>query len=156
MATHAVGRHTPPGVSHRTARPAACACLPCRGYVRSPAFLAIPAAPVAHAANLLSRPWDLLLAALFLIAAVCFRQRLKNAIDKKGDASLLDHSLFIVVALNVVCHAAAAFSRQLFDGPFFLAELSKTSSYILMLSGALLAHARPFRPMRSMAVTHPL
>jgi len=29
-------------------------------YMTSAAFLAAPAAPVAHAANLLSRPWDLL------------------------------------------------------------------------------------------------
>jgi len=55
-----------------------------------------------------------------------------------------------------VCHAAAAFSRQLFDGPFFLAELSKTSSYIVMLSGALLEQARLFEQVRSMAVTDPL
>src|SRR5260370_25125259 len=107
-------------------------------------FFAGPAAAVADAANLLSRPWDLLPAVLFLIAAVCFRQRLKNDGDKKGAANLLDHSLFIVASLNVVCHAAAAFSRQLFDGPFFLAELINTFSYVVMLSGALLEHARRF------------
>src|SRR5258707_10710222 len=54
----------------------------------SAAFLAAPAAPVAHAANLLSRPWDLLLAALFLIAAVCFRQRLKNARSEEHTSEL--------------------------------------------------------------------
>jgi len=125
-------------------------------YLTSAAFLAAPAAPVAHAANWISRPWDLLPAALFLIAAVCFRQRLKNATDKRVAASLLDHSLFLVASLNVVCHAAAAFSRQLFDGPFFLAELSKTLSYVVMLSGALLDQARLFEQVRSMAVTDPL
>ncbi len=125
-------------------------------YLTSAAFLAAPAAPAAHAANLLSRPWDLLPAALFLIAAVCFRQRLKNDTGKKGAASLFDHSLFIVASLNVVCHASAAFSRQLFDGPFFLAELSKTLSYVVMLSGALLDQARLFEQVRSMAVTDPL
>jgi diguanylate cyclase (GGDEF)-like protein len=125
-------------------------------YLTSAAFLAAPAAPVAHAANWLSRPWDLLPATLFLAAAVCFRQRLKNARDKRVSASLLDHSLFLVASLNVVCHAAAAFSRQLFDGPFFLAELSKTLSYVVMLSGALLDQARLFEQVRSMAVTDPL
>ncbi len=125
-------------------------------YMTSAAFLAAPAAPVAHAANWLSRPWDLLPAGLFLIAAVCFRQRLKNGRVKKGTASLFDHSLFIVASLNVVCHASAAFSRQLFDGPFFLAEISKTFSYVVMLSGALLDHARLFEQVRSMAVTDPL
>jgi diguanylate cyclase (GGDEF)-like protein len=125
-------------------------------YLTSAAFLAAPAAPVAHAANWLSRPWDLLPAALFLAAAVCFRQRLKSARDKRAAATLLDHSLFIVASLNVVCHASAAFSRQLFDGPFFLAELSKTCSYVVMLSGALLDQARLFEQVRSMAVTDPL
>jgi diguanylate cyclase (GGDEF)-like protein len=125
-------------------------------YMTSAAFLAAPAAPVAHAANLVSRPWDLLLAGLFLIAAVCFRQRLKNSRDKKGGAGLFDHSLLIVASLNVICHVSAAFSRQLFDGPFFLAELSKTFSYVVILSGALLDQARLFEQVRSMAVTDPL
>src|SRR6266446_4520156 len=156
LAAIAVERYMPTARQPSKETAAALLVVALAAYMTSAAFLAAPAAPVAHAANLLSRPWDLLLAALFLIAAVCFRQRLKNAIDKKGDASLLDHSLFIVVALNVVCHAAAAFSRQLFDGPFFLAELSKTSSYIVMLSGALLEQARLFEQVRSMAVTDPL
>jgi len=125
-------------------------------YLTSAAFLAAPAAPVAHSARLLSRPWDLLPAVLFLLAAVCFRQRLNNDQAKKSDASLFDHSLFIVASLNVICHVAAAFSRQLFDGPFFLAELSKTSSYIVILSGALLDQARLFEQVRSMAVSDSL
>ncbi len=125
-------------------------------YMTSAAFLAAPAAPIAHAVNLLSRPWDLLPAALFLFAAVCFRQHIKNDCDRKSAASLFDRSLFVVASLNVICHASAAFSRQLFDGPFFLAELSKTFSYVVMLSGALLDQARLFEQVRSMAVTDPL
>jgi hypothetical protein len=97
-------------------------------YLTSAAFLAAPAAPVANAANLLSRPWDLLPAALFLVATACFRLRLKNDTDKKNSGSILDYSLFLVALLNVICHVSAAFSRQLFDGPFFLAELTKTFS----------------------------
>lgn len=125
-------------------------------YLTSAAFLAAPAAPVAHAANLLSRPWDLLPAALFLFAAVCFRLRLRNGTDKKNSGSIFDYSLFIVALLNVICHLSAAFSRQLFDGPFFLAELSKIFSYVVMLSGALLDQARLFEQVRSMAVSDPL
>lgn len=126
------------------------------GYLTSAAFLAAPAAPVAHAADLLSRPWDLLPAALFLIAAESFRRRLKKVERKKSAASVLECSLFLGASLNVICHIAAAFSRQLFDGPFFLAELSKTFSYVVMLSGALLDQARLFEQVRSMAVTDPL
>jgi len=125
-------------------------------YLTSAAFFAAPAAPIAHVARILSRPWDLLPAALFMVAAVCFRLRLKEDREKKSEATLFDYSLFIVASLNVICHVAAAFSRQLFDGPFFLAELSKTSSYVVVLSGALLEHARLFEQVRSMAVSDPL
>jgi TRAP-type C4-dicarboxylate transport system permease small subunit len=89
-------------------------------YLTSAAFLAAPATPVAHSSHIFSRPWELLPASLFLIAAIYFRQRLSSN-NNKGAASLYDYSLFGVAALNVVCHLAAMFSRQLFDGPFFLA-----------------------------------
>jgi diguanylate cyclase (GGDEF)-like protein len=125
-------------------------------YVTSAAFLAAPSAPVAHAASFISRPWDLLPGALFLAAAICFRQRLQSSKNSKTPASLYDYSLFAVASLNVVCHVSAAFSRHLFDGPFFLAELSKTASYVVMLSGALLDQARLFDQVRSMAVSDPL
>jgi diguanylate cyclase (GGDEF)-like protein len=125
-------------------------------YLTSAAFLAAPAAPIAQANNLLSRPWDLLPAGLFLAAAVCFRERIKADKDKKNSASVFDYSLFIVASLNVICHVSAAFSRQLFDGPFFLAELSKVFSYVVMLSGALLDQARLFEQVRTMAVSDPL
>jgi len=125
-------------------------------YITSAAFLAAPAAPVAHANSFISRPWDLLPGALFLIAAVCFRQRLQNSRNTKCAPSLYDYALFVVASLNIVCHISAAFSRQLFDGPFFLAELSKTASYVVMLSGALLDQARLFDQVRSMAVSDPL
>jgi diguanylate cyclase (GGDEF)-like protein len=124
-------------------------------YLTSAAFLAAPAAPVAHASHIFSRPWDLLPAGLFLAAAIYFRQRLLSN-GSKGAPSLYDYSLFAVAALNFVCHLAATFSRQLFDGPFFLAEISKTISYVVMLSGALLDQARLFEQVRSMAVSDPL
>jgi diguanylate cyclase (GGDEF)-like protein len=123
-------------------------------YLTSAAFLAAPAAPVASATNTFSRPWDLLPGALFLAAAICFRERLKST--GKSAASLYDYSLFGVAALNFICHVAATFSRQLFDGPFFLAELSKTGSYVVMLFGALLDQARLFDQVRSMAVSDSL
>jgi diguanylate cyclase (GGDEF)-like protein len=125
-------------------------------YLTSAAFLAAPSAPLAHAASFISRPWDLLPGALFLFAAICFGQRLQSSKNNKTAASLYDYSLFAVASLNVVCHVSAAFSRHLFDGPFFLAELSKTSSYIVMLSGALLDQARLFDQVRSMAVSDSL
>jgi diguanylate cyclase (GGDEF)-like protein len=156
LAAIAVERYMPTARQPSKETAAALLVVALAAYMTSAAFLAAPAAPISHAANFLSRPWDLLPAALFLITAICFRERLKNDRDKKSPATLFDHSLFIVASLNVVCHASAAFSRQLFDGPFFLAEVSKTISYVVMLSGALLDQARLFEQVRSMAVTDPL
>ena len=124
-------------------------------YVTSATFLAAPATPVAHAASIVSRPWDLLPGVLFFAAAIFFRQRLKTANSKSGP-SIYDYSLFTVASLNFVCHLSAAFSRQLFDGPFFMAEIAKTASYTIMLLGALLDQARLFDQVRSMAVSDPL
>jgi diguanylate cyclase (GGDEF)-like protein len=156
LAAIAVERFMPTARQPSKETAAALLVVALAAYLTSAAFLAAPAAPVAHAANLLSRPWDLLPAALFLFAAACFRQRLRNGTDKKNSGSIFDYSLFIVALLNVICHVSAAFSRQLFDGPFFLAELSKIFSYVVMLSGALLDQARLFEQVRSMAVSDPL
>jgi diguanylate cyclase (GGDEF)-like protein len=125
-------------------------------YLTSAAFLAAPTSPTVHAANVFSRPWDLLPGVLFLFAAILFRQRLKNDRNAKNCPSLYDYSLFAVAALNFICHLSATFSRHLFDGPFFLAELSKTASYVIMLGGALLDQARLFDQVRSMAVSDSL
>jgi diguanylate cyclase (GGDEF)-like protein len=125
-------------------------------YLTSLSFLAAPSAPVAHVSSFISRPWDLLPGSLFLLAAICFGQRLRDSKNNKNAASLYDYALFAVASLNVICHLSATFSRHLFDGPFFLAELSKTASYVVMLSGALLDQARLFDQVRSMAVTDPL
>jgi diguanylate cyclase (GGDEF)-like protein len=122
-------------------------------YATSAAFLAAPSAPIAHPSQVLSRAWDLLPAFLFLAAAVAFFLRIRR--DEKS-ASAFDYSLFVVASLNVVCHVAASFSRHLLDGPFFLAELSKTASYVVMLLGALLDQARLFDQVRTLAVSDSL
>jgi diguanylate cyclase (GGDEF)-like protein len=122
-------------------------------YATSAAFLAAPSAPSSHPASLFSRSWDVLPAALFFVAAMAFRRRLTK--DAKS-ASVYDYSLFIVASLNVFCHVAATFSRHLLDGPFFLAELAKTTSYVVMLFGALLDQARLFDQVRTLAVSDPL
>jgi len=122
-------------------------------YATSAAFLAAPSAPIAHPTRFVSRVWDLLPAGLFLVAAVAFFRRLKKAAKS---ASVYDYSLFAVACLNVVCHIAASFSRHLLDGPFCLAELSKTFSYAVMLLGALLDQARLFDQVRTLAVSDSL
>jgi len=156
LAALAVERYMPTARQPSKETAAALLVVAVAAYLTSAAFLAAPAAPVAHAKNLFSRPWDLLPAGLYFIAAACFWRRIEKESDKKTGASLFDYSLFIVAFLNVICHVSATFSRQLFDGPFFLAELSKIFSYVVMLSGALLDQARLFEQVRTMAVSDPL
>jgi diguanylate cyclase (GGDEF)-like protein len=125
-------------------------------YLTSAAFLAAPASPMSHASKIFSRPWDLLPGVLFFTAAYCFRQRLSETKRGRGTSSSYEYSLFAVAGLNVVCHAAATFSRHLFDGPFFVAEVAKTIGYVVILVGALLEQARLFEQVRSMAVSDSL
>ncbi|HEY4979826.1 MAG TPA: GGDEF domain-containing protein [Candidatus Acidoferrum sp.] len=125
-------------------------------YVTSAAFLAAPATPVAKAGAFLSRPWELLPGGLFVLAAIFFYRRYKSGKKNESDASIYDYSLFLVALLNGACHVAALFSRHLFDGPFFLAELSKVASYAIILGGALIDQARLFDQVRSMAVSDSL
>jgi len=119
LAAIAVERYMPTARQPSKETAAALLVVALAAYMTSAAFLAAPAAPVAHAANLLSRPWDLLPAVLFLIAAVCFRQRLENDGDKKGAANLLDHSLFIVASLNVVLPRGGSIFPAAFRWPVF-------------------------------------
>ena len=156
LASIAVDRYMPTARQPSRETAGALLVVAIAAYLTSAAFLAAPSEPIAQHARLLSRPWDLLPGALFLFAAVCFRKRLKDEKKSKTPASLYDYSLFIVASLSVICHLSAAFSRQLFDGPFFLSELSKTTSYVVMLGGALIDQARLFDQVRTMAVTDPL
>jgi diguanylate cyclase (GGDEF)-like protein len=153
IAALAVERYTPTARQPSKEIAVALLVVALAAYATSAAFLAAPSAPTAHPSHWLSRSWDLLPALLFLGAAVAFRIRIKQ--DEKS-ASVYDYTLFLVASLNVVCHVSAAFSRHLLDGPFFLAELSKTASYIVMLCGALLDQARLFDQVRTLAVSDPL
>jgi diguanylate cyclase (GGDEF)-like protein len=125
-------------------------------YVTSAAFIAAPATPVAEYGALFSRPWELLPGGLFALAAIFFYRRFRAEKKADGDSSLYDYSLFLVALLNMACHLAALFSRRLFDGPFFLAELSKVASYTIMLCAALIDQARLFDQVRTLAVSDPL
>jgi diguanylate cyclase (GGDEF)-like protein len=125
-------------------------------YITSAAFIAAPATPIAKSAAFFSRPWELLPGGLFALATIFFYRRYQQQRKNEIEASIYDYSLFLVALLNMTCHLAALFSRRLFDGPFFLAELSKVTSYTIILSGALIDQARLFDQVRSLAISDPL
>lgn len=156
LATIAVERFLPTARQPSKETAGALLVVAVAAYATSAAFLAAPAAPLASSHAFISRPWDFLPGILFIMAAFGFRQRLNAGKRGRNTASVYDYSLVAVASLNAICHIAAAFSRQLFDGPFFLAELAKISSYIVMLCGALLDQARLFDQVRTLAVSDPL
>lgn len=153
LAALGVEKYTPTARQPSKEIAVALAVVALAAYATSAAFLAAPSAPVTHPSDLFSRQWDLLPAFLFFVAVLAFMLRIKK--DEES-ASIYDYSLLVVAGLNVICHVAAVFSRRLLDGPFFLAELSKTASYAVMLCGALLDQARLFDQVRTLAVSDSL
>jgi len=125
-------------------------------YITSAAFLAAPATPISKFGSFFSRPWELLPGGLFALAELFFYRRFQEKQKSDDETSLYDYSLFLVALLNAACHVAALFSRRLFDGPFFFAELTKVASYAVMLCGALLDQARLFDQVRTLAISDPL
>jgi len=120
-------------------------------YLTSAAFLSYPVEPAIHPLARIARPWDLLPALLFVLAAVACRRRLQH-----HDRSAFDYALWAACWLNVACHVAASQSERLLDGPFTLAQLLKVTSYAVVLGGALVDNARLFDQVRHLAVTDSL
>ena len=119
-------------------------------YLTSVVYFIAPGEPSIRPAALVPRPWDLLPAAIFLVAAVQFRRRLRVA------SSAFDHVLYWTAALNVGCHLTISQSARLLDAPFMVAQFLKVISYAVVLGGALLDNARLFEQVHSMAATDPL
>jgi diguanylate cyclase (GGDEF)-like protein len=119
-------------------------------YLTSAAFLSYPVEPSIHPLARIARPWDLLPAFLFLVAAVACRRRLDR------DRTAFDYALCAACWLNVACHLAASQSERLLDGPFTLAQILKVTSYAVVLGGALLDNARLFDQVQHLAVTDSL
>ena len=120
------------------------------GYVTSAVYLGAPTEPHIRPTSWLARPWDLIPAVLFFVAAIGFHRRLRR------NKSLCDRALWWAAALNVACHLFASQSERLLDAPFAAAQILKVLSYAVVLGGALLDNARLFDEVRHMAVSDPL
>jgi diguanylate cyclase (GGDEF)-like protein len=120
------------------------------GYMTGAMFLGLPWQISIHPNSFLARPWELLPAALFLLAAIGFRERLKRT------ASAFDKALVWTACINIACHLVATQSEHLLDGPGMLSRLLKVSSYGVLLGGALVDNARLFDEVRRLAITDSL
>ena len=115
-------------------------------YLGGAMYLSSPFGLTVYAGRFLARPWELLPAALFLVAALGFHRRLRSG------KSAFDRALGVFPWLNVACHLVATQSTQLFDLPFALAQFLKIASYAVLLGGMLVDNARLFEQARWMAV----
>ena len=76
-------------------------------YLTSVFYFMLPHAPKIHPGALIPRPWDLLPAAIYLVAAIGYARRLS-----RGVGALLDRALFFARRLNVVCHLTMSESQH--------------------------------------------
>jgi len=150
LAALAVERRIP--VARDPAREMAGATLIVGGvaYLTSVFYFMLPNAPKIHPGALISRPWDLVPAAIYLVAAIGFARRLKRA------GAYLDRALCIAAGLNVLCHLTMSESQHHLDAPYTLAHFMMVMSYVIVLGGTLLDNAQLFDQVSHMAASDPL
>src|ERR1700676_3780753 len=110
-------------------------------------FLIFPITPAIRPHSPTPRVWELLPAAIFLVAAVA----LNNVKESVG--FVFDTALVWVAGLNVMSHLIASQSARLLDASAGVAELVNAISYIFLLGATLLDNARLFRQVRILAIS---
>ncbi|HEV2196842.1 MAG TPA: GGDEF domain-containing protein [Candidatus Acidoferrum sp.] len=110
----------------------------------------LPSSLVVQPGHLFPRPGNLIPAALFLLTALAYHRRLKNA------STVFDCSLYFAAVINFWCSVAAAQSDRGLDATFALAAVLQFSSYAVLLGGTLLDDLRLFQDIQRSAVTDPV
>lgn len=113
-------------------------------------YVGLPLQTVLSPRALVPRPWHLLPAALFLLAAVGFYRRLPGA------STAFDRAIFLTAGLNALSHFMAGQTEHLLDAPSAVAHVLRVSSYAIVLGGALLDNVRLFDQVRHLAASDPL
>lgn len=119
-------------------------------YLTSVFYFMIPHTPRIYPGAVVPRPWDLLPAAIYVLATIGYRWRLRRA------SASLDRALFIASGLNVICHVTIAESQHALDAPYTLAHVLMVLSYVVVLGGTLLDNAQLFEQVSRMAASDSL
>jgi diguanylate cyclase (GGDEF)-like protein len=114
-------------------------------YLTSVFYFLLPRAPKIHPGTFTPRGWDLLPAAIYVVATLGYGWRLRRV------SASLDRALFIAAALNVVCHITMSQSQRMLDAPYTLAHAWMVLSYVVVLGGTLLDNAQLFDQVSRMA-----
>ncbi len=114
------------------------------GYAELPSEWAVrPGGPVA-------RPWQLVPAVLFLVAALQWARRPGQM------CSALEQAFRRAAWLNFAGHLFASQSASLLDAGFAMTQLLSLGGYAVVLGGALLDNARLYERVEHLAVSDPL
>lgn len=107
----------------------------------------LPSNLVVQPGHFFPRPGNLIPAAFFLLAALAYHRRLKNA------STPFDRSLYFAAVINFWCSVAAAQSDRRLDATFALAAVLQFSSYAVLLGGTFLDDLHLFQDIQRLAVT---
>jgi diguanylate cyclase (GGDEF)-like protein len=119
-------------------------------YLTSVFYFMLPNAPRIHPGAIISRPWDLLPAAIYLVAAVGYARRLHR------EGAYLDRALFVAAGLNVMCHLTMSASQHHLDAAYETSHSLMVLSYVVVLGGTLLDNATLFDQVSRLAASDSL
>jgi len=119
-------------------------------YLITAALRHLPAEASAHPSAIIPNPLQLLPGAIFFVALVWYRRRLKTA------NTAFDRSIYAATWLNFAAQLAGSQSEQILDAPFLLSQGLILLGYAVAMFGALLDNARLFEQVRHLAVSDPL
>ena len=119
-------------------------------YLTSVFYFMLPHAPKIQPGAIVPRPWDLLPAAIYLLATVAYGRRLRRA------NTALDRALFIAAGLNALCHITISQSQHVLDATYVSAHVLMVASYAVVLGGTLLDNAHLFDQISRLAISDSL
>ena len=119
-------------------------------YLTSVFYFMLPHSPRILPGAIIARPWDLLPALIYLIAAIGYAQRLHR------EGAYLDRALFIAAGLNVLCHVTMSASQHHLDAAYETAHSLMVMSYVVVLGGTLLDNAKLFDQVSRLAASDSL
>ena len=119
-------------------------------YLTSIFYFMLPHAPRIQPGVWISRPWDLLPAAIYLVAAIGFARRLNR------EGAYLDWALCVTASLNVLCHLTMSVSQHHLDAAYEAAHSLMALSYVVVLGGTLLDNAKLFDQVSRLAASDSL
>lgn len=119
-------------------------------YLITAALRHLPAEVSPRPSAFLPSPQQLLPGAIFFVALLWYRRRLKVA------NTAFDRSIYAAAWLNFAAQLAGSQSEQILDAPFLLSQGFILLGYAVAMSGALLDNARLFEQVRHLAVSDPL